>query len=137
MSGRKGSKASRHSQIDRVVRAHGLIVFLLMNRSYTFSWFEDVLMTLVSKVDLVKLQKTLGTDVAIAKKFKVTRQTIHYYRVKYGIDSLIARKPDRNAKIIAMYKAGKTGIAIAPKFGLTASATYRIIKKAQAKRKSK
>ena len=93
-------------------------------------------MALVSKFELVKLQKTLGTDVAIAKKLKVNHQTIYYYRKKYGILSFLAGMPKRNAKIIAMYKAGKTGIAIAPKFGLTASATYRIIKKAQAKRKS-
>jgi Mor family transcriptional regulator len=94
-------------------------------------------MAVVNKAELVKLQKTLGSDVAIAKKLKVVPQTIHYYRAKYGIDSLVARKPERNAKIMAMYKAGKTGIAIAPKYGLTPSMTYRIIKKAQAKRKSK
>jgi hypothetical protein len=96
-------------------------------------WF----MALVSKIELVKLQKTLGTDVAIAKKFKVNHQTIYYYRKKYGIPSFLAEIPKRNAEIIAIYKSGKTGTAIAPKFGLTASATYRIIKKAQAKRKSK
>ena len=93
-------------------------------------------MALISKAELIELQKTLGTDVPIAKKLKVNHQTIYYYRKKYGIPSFLAGIPKRNAKIIAMYKAGKTGSAIAPKFGLTSSATYRIIKKAQAKRKS-
>jgi transposase len=87
-------------------------------------------MVLISKAELIELQKALGTDAAIGKKFKVTHQTIYYYRKKYGINSLLAGMAKRNAKIIALYKAGKTGTAIAPKFGLTASATYRIIKKA-------
>jgi len=94
-------------------------------------------MALVSKKDLVRLQKALGSDVAIARKLKVHHQTIYYYRKKYGISSVLAGMTQRNAIIIAMYKAGKTGIAIAPEVGLTASATYRIIRNAHAKRKSR
>jgi transposase-like protein len=94
-------------------------------------------MALVRKTDLVRLQKALGSDVAIARKFKVHHQTIFYYRKKYGIPSLLAGIPKRNAKIVSMYKAGKTGIAIARKVGLTASVTYRIIRNAHAKRKSR
>jgi hypothetical protein len=84
-------------------------------------------MALVSKTELIRLQKALGTDEAIAKKFKVTRQAIHQYRQKYGIESLVAKNPERNAKIVAMHKSGKSGAEIAGKHGLSVSQTYRII----------
>jgi DNA invertase Pin-like site-specific DNA recombinase len=94
-------------------------------------------MAIVSKSDLIRLQKTLGTDEAIAKKFKVTRQAIHQLRNKYGIASLIAKNPERNAKILSLYKAGKTGTEIANKFGLSVAQTYRVIMLASGKKKKK
>ena len=94
-------------------------------------------MAIVSKSELIKLQKTLGTDEAIAKKFKVTRQAIHQLRNKYGIDSLKAKNPERNAKIVAMYKAGKTGTEIANKFDLSVAQTYRVIMLASGKKADK
>ena len=42
-------------------------------------------MVKVSRNELVRLQKSLGADSAIGRKFKVTRQWIHYLRKKYGI----------------------------------------------------
>jgi DNA invertase Pin-like site-specific DNA recombinase len=89
-------------------------------------------MALVSKTELIKLQKQLGTDEAIGKKFKVTRQAIHQLRKKYGIDSRLADNPERNAKVVALYKKGTSGTEIAKKFELSVSQTYRIINEAGA-----
>jgi Mor family transcriptional regulator len=50
-------------------------------------------------------------------------------RKKYGIDSRLAKNPQRNRKMKAMYKTGKTGIEIAKKFGLSKAQTYRVINK--------
>jgi DNA-directed RNA polymerase specialized sigma subunit len=82
-------------------------------------------MAIANKTELSKLLKKLGTDETVAKKFKVTRQAIHQLRNKYGIESRWAKNPERNKKIIAMYKAGKTGTEIAGKLGLSVSQTYR------------
>jgi Mor family transcriptional regulator len=84
----------------------------------------------ISKAELIKLQKQLGTDEAIGKKFKITRQAVHQLRKKYGIDSSYADNPERNAKIIAAYKKGASGTTLARKFELSISQTYRILKTA-------
>jgi hypothetical protein len=84
-------------------------------------------MSRISKVELIKLQKTLKTDERIAKKFKITRQAIQLMRKKYGIYSRLAKNPERNKKIRAMYKSGHTGTEIARKIGLSLSQTYRMI----------
>jgi Mor family transcriptional regulator len=89
-------------------------------------------MALVSKSDLIKLQKTLVTDEAIGKKFKVTRQAIHQLRKKYGIASSYVGNPERNEKVISLYKKGTSGVDIAKKFDLSVSQTYRIINDAGA-----
>ena len=84
-------------------------------------------MATVSKNDLIKLQKTLGTDAEIGKKFGITRQAIHQLRKKYGIESRYAKNPERNEKILALYEKGTSGTAIAEKLGLSISQAYRII----------
>jgi DNA invertase Pin-like site-specific DNA recombinase len=92
-------------------------------------------MAVASKTELVKLQKSLGTDEAIAKKLKVTRQAIHQLRQKYGIESRYAKNPKRNQEMVSLFKAGKTGTEIAKKFGVSVSQTYRLIGNAKKKRK--
>lgn len=92
-------------------------------------------MAVVSKTELSKLLKKLGTDEAVAKKFKVTRQAIHQLRTKYGIESSWAKNPERNKKILSLFKAGKTGSEIAPKFGLSVAQTYRILSTNRRKKK--
>jgi plasmid maintenance system antidote protein VapI len=94
-------------------------------------------MAKVSKRELIKLQKSLTTDEAIGKKFGVTRQRIHQLRKKYGIESSYADHPERNAKIVALYKKGTPGTALAKKIGLSVSHTYRIINIAGKKKLSK
>lgn len=84
-------------------------------------------MAKISKQELVKLQKVLKTDAKIGDKFGITRQAVHQLRKKYGIDSRLVKNKERNAKIISLYKSGKTGTAIAEKLGLSAPQTYRII----------
>ena len=92
-------------------------------------------MALTSKTELIKLQKSLGTDEAIAKKFKVTRQAIHQLRQKYGIESRYSENPKRNKEMMSLYKAGKTGAEIAKKFGLSVSQSYRLIGDVKRKKK--
>jgi uncharacterized protein YerC len=92
-------------------------------------------MALISKSGLIELQKILGTDVPIAKKLKVNHQTIFYYRKKYGIPSFLAGIPKRNAKIIAMYKAGKTAEKIALNVGLSVAQIYRVTSGQRSKKK--
>jgi DNA invertase Pin-like site-specific DNA recombinase len=94
-------------------------------------------MAIVSKTELVKLQKQLGTDEAIAKKFKVTRQAIHQLRKKYGIESRYVDNPERNEKLVALYKKGMTGTELSKKYDMSVSQTYRIINTAGALRKGK
>jgi DNA invertase Pin-like site-specific DNA recombinase len=95
----------------------------------------------ISKTELIKLQKSLQTDAAIGKKFGITRQAIHQLRKKYAIDSRYAKNDERNEKVIALYKKGVSGTAIAEKMDLSVSQTYRIIngpaKKKATKKKKK
>ncbi|MBD3343528.1 MAG: helix-turn-helix domain-containing protein [Chitinivibrionales bacterium] len=98
-------------------------------------------MARITKTELIRLQKKLKTDAAIGEQFGITRQAVHQLRKKYGIESVIAKNAERNKKIVEMYKAGKSGTAIAKKFKLSVSQTYRIIneskKKKPAKKKTK
>jgi Mor family transcriptional regulator len=88
----------------------------------------------ISKAELLKLQKKLVTDQAIGKKFHVTRQAIQLIRKKYGIDSNYAKNPARNKSMVALYKKGASGNAIAKKFDMSVYQTYRIIKTTGRKR---
>lgn len=91
-------------------------------------------MALMSKTELIKLQKSLGTDEAIAKKFKRTRQAIQQLRQHYGIKSRYAKNPKRNKDMLSLFKSGKTAAEIAKIFGLSGSQTYRLIGKARGKK---
>ena len=84
-------------------------------------------MAKITKSQLVALQKKLKRDAAIGAKFGITRQAVHQLRKKYGVDSVIAKNAERNDKITAAYQAGTTGTALAKKFKLSISQTYRVI----------
>jgi DNA-binding NarL/FixJ family response regulator len=92
-------------------------------------------MALVSKTDLIRLQKSLGTDAAIAGKFKVTRQAIQQLRRNYGIESRYTRNPKRNKEILSLFRGGKPAADIAGKFGLSIAHTYLLIGKAKGKKR--
>jgi hypothetical protein len=94
-------------------------------------------MARISKAQLIKLQKKLTTDAAIGEQFGITRQAVHQLRKKYGIDSSLADNPERNAEIVAMYKGGASGTALAKKYKLSISQTYRIINEATGIKKAK
>jgi len=85
----------------------------------TLNLAGDSLWQLSTKAELIKLQKTLKTDEAIAKKFDVTRQAIYQLRKKYGIASQSVDRFDRNKKIITLRKSGKSVIEVAKKFGIS------------------
>jgi transposase-like protein len=89
----------------------------------------------VSKAKLVKLQKDLVTDSAIGEELGITRQAVHQWRKKWGVGSSMADNSDRNASMIEAYNAGETGTAIARKFKLSISQTYRVINAAKDKAK--
>jgi hypothetical protein len=91
----------------------------------------------ISKSELIKLQKELRTDAAIGEKFGISRQAIHQIRQKYGIPSNLVKNDERNAKILALSGKGLSGIEIAKKMDLSISQTYRIIKLAGKKKKTK
>ncbi len=84
-------------------------------------------MARITKAQLVRLQKKLKTDAKIGEQFGITRQAVHQLRKKYGIESVIAKNAERNAKIVKAYEAGASGTALAKKFKLSISQTYRII----------
>jgi len=86
-------------------------------------------MAKISKQQLIKLQKTLKTDAAIGSEFGITRQAVHQLRRKYGIEANRAKNIERNKKILAAYKKGKSGLDIAKDIGLSVSQVYRIIEK--------
>ncbi len=92
-------------------------------------------MARISKAQLIKLQKKLQTDAAIGEQFGITRQAVHQLRKKYGIESSLADNPQRNAEIVKLYEGGASGTALAKKFKLSISQTYRIIN--ESRRKSK
>jgi transposase len=87
---------------------------------------------------LIKLQKKLKTDAKIGEQFGISRQAVHQLRKKYGIESVIAKNVERNQKIVKAYKSGVSGTALAKKFKLSISQTYRIINEAKkGKKKAK
>jgi DNA-binding NarL/FixJ family response regulator len=92
-------------------------------------------MAMVSKTELVRLQKSLGTDEAIAGKFKVTRQAIQQLRRAYGIESRYSRNPKRNKEILSLFRGGKTVIEIAKKFDLSVAHTYLLLGEARGKKR--
>jgi DNA invertase Pin-like site-specific DNA recombinase len=94
-------------------------------------------MARISKTELIKLQKKLGTDAAIGDKFGITRQAVHQLRKKYGIDSNLAKNDERNKHIVSLYGKGLSGTAIAKKMDLSISQTYRVINEAGKIRKKK
>jgi acyl-CoA-binding protein len=55
------------------------------------------------------------------------RQYVYQLWQIYKIPSSIADNSDRNIKIVALYKKGTSGTAIAEKFGLSFSWACRII----------
>lgn len=88
-------------------------------------------MARISKSQLIKLQKKLKTDAKIGEQFGISRQAVHQLRKKYGIESVIAKNVERNQKIVQAYKSGTSGTALAKKFKLSISQTYRIINEAK------
>lgn len=88
-------------------------------------------MARISKAQLIKLQKKFTTDAAIGEQFGITRQAVHQLRKKYGIDSSLANNPERNAEIVKLYDSGTSGTALAKKYKLSISQTYRIINEAK------
>jgi Zn-dependent peptidase ImmA (M78 family) len=81
----------------------------------------------ITKAQFVALQKKYKMDSAIAKELGVSRQAIYQMRMKFGLESVKADHRNRNAEIVKAYKSGIPGTAIAGKFKLSVSQTYRVI----------
>lgn len=86
----------------------------------------------ISKAELIRLQKKLGTDAAIGGKFGITRQAVHIMRKKYGIPSRLPDYAGRNAEIVAFHKKGMEKAALAKKFDLSVLHIAGIIRNAGA-----
>lgn len=84
-------------------------------------------MARISKEQLIKLQKKLRTDAKIGEQFGITRQAVHQLRKKYGIESMVTENTERNDAMIKAHEAGASGMALAKKFKLSVSQTYRIL----------
>lgn len=93
-------------------------------------------MARISKAQLIKLQKKFQTDAAIGEQFGITRQAVHQLRKKYEIESSLADNPQRNGDIVKAYEGGASGTALAKKFGLSISQTYRIINESNKSKKA-
>ena len=94
-------------------------------------------MARISKSQLEKLQKKYKTDEAVGKLFNISRQAVHQLRDKYGIDPVGDKHRERNEEVRRLYGQGTSGIALARKFGLSVSQTYRIIDLAKGKNEKK
>ena len=81
----------------------------------------------ITKSQLIRLQKKYKRDQLIGDQFGITRQAIHQMRKKYGIPSVEIQIPERNKKMRAMRKQGKSIAVIAGKFDLAMSYVYRIV----------
>ncbi|NLD91727.1 MAG: hypothetical protein GX639_03560 [Fibrobacter sp.] len=84
-------------------------------------------MAAITKAQLEKLQKKFITDAAIGEQFGITRQAVHQLRKKFGLGSSLKDNPQRNQKIVKAYESGESGTALAKKYKLSISQTYRII----------
>jgi hypothetical protein len=84
-------------------------------------------MAKLSKSQLEKLQKKYKTDDAIGKLFGITRQAVHQLRTKYAIPPILDKNKDRDSEIVKSYNSGAPGTALAKKYDLSISQTYRII----------
>jgi DNA invertase Pin-like site-specific DNA recombinase len=84
-------------------------------------------MAKISKAQLEKLQKKYKTDDAIGKLFGITRQAVHQLRTKFGIPPVADKHKERDEEILKAYNAGASGTALAKKYDLSISQTYRII----------
>ena len=97
-------------------------------------------MAKISKAQLEKLQKKYKTDDAIGKLYGITRQAVHQLRTKFGIPPVADKHKERDEEILKAYNAGASGTALAKKYDLSISQTYRIInesKSAPSKKSSK
>ena len=92
-------------------------------------------MARISKEQLIKLQKKLRTDAKIGEQFGITRQAVHQLRKKYGIESMITENTERNDAMIKAHEQGASGMALAKKFKLSVSQTYRILNTPKAAKK--
>ncbi|MBN2188983.1 MAG: hypothetical protein JW699_05980 [Chitinispirillaceae bacterium] len=84
-------------------------------------------MARISKGQLEKLQKKYKTDEAIGRLFGISRQAVHQLREKYGITPVRNRHRERNEEVRRFFGKGVSGIALAKKFRLSVSQTYRIV----------
>lgn len=92
-------------------------------------------MARITKAQLIKLQKKHKTDSKIGELFGISRQAIHQLRMKYGIESGMAKNKERNEKIVKAFKSGVSAIALAKKFKLSISHAYRIISEGKKSKK--
>lgn len=83
----------------------------------------------LTKTDLVWLQKTLGSDTAIASNLNVCPRTVLNWRKRHGIRSIYFKNELRNMQILKLHKKGWDFERIARKVDLSGSHVRTIIRK--------
>ncbi len=87
---------------------------------------RNVIMPKISKEELIELQKSLITDIAIARHLGIRHPAVQYARKVHKIPSRYSGNSDRNKEIVALYSNGLTAPDIAGRFGLSACMVYQI-----------
>lgn len=89
---------------------------------------KKVIKPRISKEELIKLQKKLKTDSAIAGKLGITGPAVHYIRKSYGIPPIPRERTVRISKtdLIKLQKTLITDKAIAQKLGISGPAIHNI-----------
>ena len=85
-------------------------------------------MPILTKSEILKLQKVLKTDASIARLYGITRQAIYGLRKMYNIPSSRIGNHKRNIQISRMYNKRINVESIADKFNLSMQQVYKIIR---------
>jgi DNA invertase Pin-like site-specific DNA recombinase len=88
-----------------------------------------VILSKLTKDQLIMLIASFGSDAAIARQLKCTRQMVHHLKKSLGIESSIKKKKSRNERILLDHQREMSGIDISNKYKISTSQSYRIIKK--------
>jgi predicted DNA-binding protein YlxM (UPF0122 family) len=99
--------------------------FLIMKGVY----FMPRIRKIISRIELLKLQRRYKTDRAIGELFAITRQAVHQARVKLGIPPIEHPIEERNNKVQKYFTNGYKIAELMSKFNLSRSHVYRIIGK--------
>jgi predicted DNA-binding protein YlxM (UPF0122 family) len=85
----------------------------------------------VTKSDILKKRKLIGSDAKIAEEYGVSRQALHMHCQKLGVPPIRTKEiiEAKRAKIIKLHLAGKIAHKIASEVDISTTSVYREIKR--------